>query len=340
MEGDGSQGLPGLGLDASDAAGGGAGGDGGGYMQSGFNHHQQSGFDPFLAHSMGFIQLSVKIADSEINGGARYRAWAHHRERVLERLGGWQLIAAGPDYATFNIPQSVVLAAASERQAKIPKEERRYWGDKADFCRCLETVLNEMEPRADKASAPSAYQLFCQDKRLEHKEQGHATLLEAKDLGSMWRGLSDEERKSWCDKSQQMKLTGRLGSALHDMPRQSSQQKAPAILMNPSPPQLLSPAVQHCCLEIGLDPTDLLVRLLESRQPEELLSYERRLRLVMHRVYELQYQITTSHCPRKRKRDPQPPAALACPSTPLTPYHPVALPPEGNLSFAEAEPHD
>jgi len=35
----------------------------------------------------------------------RYKGWTHHRDRVLERLGGWSLMAHGPDFATFSIPQ-------------------------------------------------------------------------------------------------------------------------------------------------------------------------------------------------------------------------------------------
>ena len=50
-------------------------------------------------------QLTCKIVDPEVNGGLRYKGWTHHRERVLERLGGWSLIAQGPDFATFSIPQ-------------------------------------------------------------------------------------------------------------------------------------------------------------------------------------------------------------------------------------------
>ena len=75
---------------------------------------------------------------------------------MLERLGGWQLMSNGQDFATFNIPQSIVAAAATERQTKVPKEERRYWGDKSDFCRCLEVVFSEMAPRADRNPAPSS----------------------------------------------------------------------------------------------------------------------------------------------------------------------------------------
>jgi hypothetical protein len=50
-------------------------------------------------------QLTCKIVDPDVNGGLRYKGWTHHRDRVLERLGGWSLIAQGPDFATFSIPQ-------------------------------------------------------------------------------------------------------------------------------------------------------------------------------------------------------------------------------------------
>eukprot|EP00802_Teleaulax_amphioxeia_P004216 Tamp_04220.p1 GENE.Tamp_04220~~Tamp_04220.p1 ORF type:complete len:318 (+),score=102.20 Tamp_04220:87-956(+) len=245
--------------------------------------------------------LTVKIGDCEVNGGLRYRAWIHHRERVLERLGGWQIMAQGQDFASFNIPQSIVAAAATERQAKIPKEERRYWGDKSDFCRCLEVVLSEMEPRADKAQAPSSYMLFCQDKKLEHKEAGHATPLEVKVLGAMWKALNDDERKPWMEKAEQLKVSG----ATMDMPRKRSKSKASAGAGGSSaPPQPLPPAVQQVCAENGLDPLDVLIRLIEHKQPMELMGYERRLRVIMNRLHELQFQIATSMQPKKRtKRD-------------------------------------
>ena len=246
-----------------------------------------------------YLGLTVKIGDHEINGGLRYKAWAHHRDRVLERLGGWQLMANGQDFATFNIPQSIVAAAATERQTKVPKEDRRYWGDKSDFCRCLEVVLNEMEPRSDKTPAPSSYMLFCQDKRLEHKEAGHAAPLDVKELGVMWKGLNDEERKPWTEKADQIKASG----ATLDMPRKRSKSKLCAPCGG-SPPQPLPPAVQQVCAENGLDPMDVLIRLIEHKQPMELMGYERRLRVIMNRLHELQFQIATSMPPKKRsKRD-------------------------------------
>ena len=51
-------------------------------------HHMELGGEQY-------IQLTAKITDHEVNGAFRYKAWTHHRDRVLERLGGWQLIVSG-----------------------------------------------------------------------------------------------------------------------------------------------------------------------------------------------------------------------------------------------------
>uniref|UniRef100_A0A7S4KVJ9 Uncharacterized protein n=1 Tax=Guillardia theta TaxID=55529 RepID=A0A7S4KVJ9_GUITH len=89
------------------------------------------------------VQLSVKINDPGSNGGTRYKAWVFHRDDVLKRLG-WRLLHCGQDYATFLVPQACLAPADRERRNKIPKEERQYWSDKNDFCRCLEVVLDEV----------------------------------------------------------------------------------------------------------------------------------------------------------------------------------------------------
>lgn len=88
------------------------------------------------------IQLSVKINDHNSNGGTRYKGWAFHREAVIKRLG-WRLLHSGLDYATFVVPQAHLAPADRERRARVPKEERQFWSDKNDFCRCLEVVLDE-----------------------------------------------------------------------------------------------------------------------------------------------------------------------------------------------------
>mmetsp|Transcript_7280 Transcript_7280/g.25052 ORF Transcript_7280/g.25052 Transcript_7280/m.25052 type:complete len:316 (-) Transcript_7280:981-1928(-) len=244
------------------------------------------------------IQLTCKIVDPEMNGGMRYKAWTHHREVVLQRLNGWQLVASGPDFATFNVPRAIVEAAATERQAKIPKEERRYWGDKSDFCRCLETVLNELEPKATSAPSPSSYLLFCQDKRQEHKEAGHTTPLDVKDLGAMWKALSEEERKPWTEKAEQLKASG----ATMGIPGRKRSKLKGSMGGNSAPIQPLPPAVQAVCSENGLDNLDVLVRLIEGKQPMELMMYERRLRVIMNRLHELQFQISTSMPAKKRQK--------------------------------------
>jgi len=212
-----------------------------------------------------FVQITAKLGDHEVNGGMRYKAWAHYRERVLERLGGWHLIASGPDFATFSISQSVAVAAAAERHAKISKEERRYWGDKSDFCRCLELVLNEMEPRADKTPVPSSYQLFCQDRRREHKEEGHAMPLEVKVLGAMWKGLTEEERKPWVEKADHLKVSG---AALGMLRKRSRCLEGGAGQHGDLPA-----ALQQCCTENGLDTVDVLIRLVEGKQPMEVCIF-------------------------------------------------------------------
>ncbi len=68
----------------------------------------------------GRTQLTCKIVDPDVNGGLRYKGWTHHRDSVLERLGGWMLIAHGPDFATFNIPQvGVILSVCAVRHSAL-----------------------------------------------------------------------------------------------------------------------------------------------------------------------------------------------------------------------------
>merc|ERR1719231_1269954 len=90
-----------------------------------------------------------------------------------------------------------------------------------------------------------------------------------------------------------------------DMPRKRSKSKSSAIAgVSPAPPHPLPPAVQQVCAENGLDPMDVIVRIIEGKQPMELMHYERRLRVIMNRLHELQFQIATSMQPKKRaKRD-------------------------------------
>ena len=112
--------------------------------------HEQAGVTGDI-HVLGgerSIQITVKIGDPFNLESIRcrsYKAWTHHREQILERLG-WQLVTDGQDFATFNIPKLIVAEAAKERREKIPKLERKFWGDRSDFQPCLEAVLHEMEP--------------------------------------------------------------------------------------------------------------------------------------------------------------------------------------------------
>lgn len=264
-------------------------------------HHQHHDPDAAAVNwGPPYIQLTVKIADHQVNGAYRYKAWSHYRDVVLQRLAGWQLIASGPDFATFDVPQALVAQAATERQAKIPKEDRRFWGDKSDFCRCLETILNEQEPPYRMAPMPSSYVLFCQEKRQEHKEAGNTSTLDVRTLGAMWREISDEERKPYNDRAEHLKSHGH-GFQASKRRRTSS---TPAAGAPASSAPVIPPTVTDCCAQNGLDPTDVLVRLLEGKQPRELISFERRLRVIMNKLHEKQF-IMAQHIKDWDRLDPR-----------------------------------
>ena len=47
------------------------------------------------------------------------------------------------DLATFPLhPQAHMAPADRERRARVPKEERQFWSDKNDFCRCVEVEVS------------------------------------------------------------------------------------------------------------------------------------------------------------------------------------------------------
>mmetsp|Transcript_45575 Transcript_45575/g.73462 ORF Transcript_45575/g.73462 Transcript_45575/m.73462 type:complete len:419 (+) Transcript_45575:134-1390(+) len=233
-----------------------------------------------------YVQLTVKIADHQVNGAYRYKAWLHYRDVVIQRLAGWQLMASGPDFATFNVPQGLVAAASAEKHAKTPKEERRFWGDKTDFCRCLETILNEQEPSYRMTPTPSSYVLYCQEKRQDHKDAGNTLTLDVRTLGAMWRQLTEEERKPYNDKSEVLKSEG------HGFEARKTSRK-PCTLPSSGPAAtsvaLIPATVTECCAQNGLDPLEVLVRLLEAKAPRELITFERRLRVVMNKLHEKQF---------------------------------------------------
>mmetsp|Transcript_29491 Transcript_29491/g.94576 ORF Transcript_29491/g.94576 Transcript_29491/m.94576 type:complete len:110 (+) Transcript_29491:127-456(+) len=66
---------------------------------------------PDVVVAGGHVQVTVKIGDHEINGGTRYRAWVEHKDKVMERLTGWQIVAMDGNMITFHVPQSIVSAA-------------------------------------------------------------------------------------------------------------------------------------------------------------------------------------------------------------------------------------
>ena len=104
--------------------------------------HMGDGVAGTILNAEEGVQLSVKIYDHNSNGGTRYKGWAFHRQAVIKRLG-WRLLHVGVDYATFLVPHALLAEADRERRARVPKEQRQYWSDKNDFCRCLEVIVDE-----------------------------------------------------------------------------------------------------------------------------------------------------------------------------------------------------
>ena len=54
---------------------------------------------------MDTLQVQVKIGDHEQNGNFRYKAWAMHRDLVMQRLR-WDIVEQQGDYITFNVSSS------------------------------------------------------------------------------------------------------------------------------------------------------------------------------------------------------------------------------------------
>ena len=122
--------------------------------------------------------------------------------------------------------------AATERAAKLSKFERKYWGDKSDFCRCLEAILWEIE----KGRKPPR-------QRRQLVTPGESALAQG------------------------------VGFQRDLRPRPAV--PSLSVAMQPHAAMAFSP---------GVDSVDMLVRLLESKDPSELMGYERRLRIVCNKV--------------------------------------------------------
>jgi len=151
------------------------------------------------------IQVQVKIGDHEQNGCFRYKAWALHRDIVLQRLR-WDVVEQQDDYVTFSVPAALAEASEVERKAKVPKEERRYWGDKTDFCRCLEVVINEVRGIKGRNTRPSTLG----PEMLQAREQMILTT----------------EYKTKLAKLRELQATVREGSATADRMRQEEEELA------------------------------------------------------------------------------------------------------------------
>ena len=49
-------------------------------------HHHEHDAGAGVNWGPPFQQITVKIADHQVNGAYRYKAWSHYREVVLQRL--------------------------------------------------------------------------------------------------------------------------------------------------------------------------------------------------------------------------------------------------------------
>ena len=58
-----------------------------------------------LTEEVDAVQVQVKIGDHEQNGNFRYKAWAMHRDLVMQRLR-WDIVEQQGDYITFNVSSS------------------------------------------------------------------------------------------------------------------------------------------------------------------------------------------------------------------------------------------
>eukprot|EP00960_Hanusia_phi_P067194 766569-Hanusia_phi.AAC.4 len=127
-------------------------------------------------------------------------------EEVEARIANDHRPPIQDDYVTFSVPAALAEASEVERKAKVPKEERRYWGDKTDFCRCLEVVINEVRGIKGRNTRPSTLG----PEMLQAREQMILTT----------------EYKTKLAKLRELQATVREGSATADRMRQEEEELA------------------------------------------------------------------------------------------------------------------
>ncbi|EKX46781.1 hypothetical protein GUITHDRAFT_45296, partial [Guillardia theta CCMP2712] len=75
--------------------------------------------------------------------------------------------------------------------------------------------------------ALSAYMLFSEDKRQEHKDAGNTTPLKMAELAAMWKELGDEAKKPWVDRAEELKAQYKEQKEQFDAEKKAAQGNKP-----------------------------------------------------------------------------------------------------------------
>ena len=100
-------------------------------------------------------------------------------------------------------PQDVMRALGAAWK-KASKEEKDKYNNEAKAAKLEFVESSPSKPKKTKRT-PSGYNLFCQDKRSEHTEDGRSPQDVMRALGAAWKASSDEARGEYNEKAKQMK---------------------------------------------------------------------------------------------------------------------------------------
>ena len=96
--------------------------------------------------------------------------------------------------------------AASDEEVKQKKSAKKQKVDKEPKTPKSKTPTAKADEGEAKTKRPAtAYFVFCETKRLEAKEANADKALAAKELGEMWKALSEEEKEPYNTKAKQLK---------------------------------------------------------------------------------------------------------------------------------------
>ena len=96
--------------------------------------------------------------------------------------------------------------AASDDEVKQKKSAKKQKVDKEPKTPKSKTPTAKADEGEAKTKRPAtAYFVFCETKRLEAKEANADKALAAKELGEMWKALSEEEKEPYTTKAKQLK---------------------------------------------------------------------------------------------------------------------------------------